>query len=246
MSRRTRRKVYVVAVAGLVGATAPLWAPPLLSRVPAFRVQEVGVVGTRYVPPAEVMALAGVDSSASVWDDPSAWERRVASHRLVRDAQVRRSGLHRLEVRVQEVEPVALVATPRLVPVDRRGRVLQLDPAEHELDLPVLAGDPAVEDEVVTGDTTRALLAALVELRSAEPSFVAQASELTPARGGAVTVHMVGAGSCDRILLPRDKPAAALRRVEMALGEHAGRGGRVEEADARFADQVILRPEAGA
>lgn len=245
MNRRTRRKAYVVAVAGLVGATAPLWAPPLLARVPAFRVQEVGVAGTRYVPAAEVMALADVDSTASVWDDPSAWERRVASHRLVREARVRRAGLHRLEIRVEEVEPVALVATPRLVPVDARGRALPLDPAEHELDLPVLAGAPRLEEGVVTGDTTRALLEVLGELRAAEPSFVAQASELAPAPGGAVVVHMVGSGACDRILLPREAPARALRRVEMALGEHADRG-PVEEADARFEDQVVLRPEAGA
>lgn len=245
MTRRTRRRLYAVAMAAVVGLVAPLWAPPLLSDVELFRVEKVEVTGLRYVPPAEVLRRADVGEGASVWDDPSGWEARVRAHPLVREAEVLRTGIQRLEIRVQEVEPVALVSTPELTPVDRRGRVLPLDPARGGLDLPILDGEPAVEDGRVTGPDVVSLLEILVSLEEAEPGFVREASEFRLLADGGVEVFMAsGEGTARRILLPRESPVQGLARIEMALGEHGGTSD-LAAADARFEGQVVLRRKGG-
>jgi hypothetical protein len=245
MTRRTRRRIYAVAVAAAVGLGAPLWAPPLLSDVELFRVEKVEVTGVRYVSPAEVLRRADVEEGASVWDDPSGWASRVRAHPMVRDAEVLRTGIQRLEIRVREVEPVALVSTPELTPVDRRGRILPLDPARGGLDLPILHGEAAVEDGRITGPEVVSLLGILVALEEAEPGFVGEASEFRILEPGGVEVFMTsGEGTARRILLPRESPVRGLARIEMALGEHAG-SSELAGADARFDGQVVLRSEGG-
>lgn len=254
MTRRGWRRLYVVGLATAVGLSAPLWAPPALSRVDAFEVEEVGVVGARYVPPDEIAALADVGPDASVWADPGSWEERVRAHPLVRDAEVRRAGLHRLEIRVRETEPVALVATPAIVPVDEDGRVLPLDPAATALDLPIVAGEVEVREDRVVSRPALRLLEVLVALAEYDPVFVGQISQLRhvgdaagdPGAAGAehgAEILMARSGYTERILLPGDVPVRALRRVELALARH---GAPVASADARFDGQVVLRPGDGA
>ncbi len=232
----------MVSVAAAVGLSAPVWAPPLLARMDAFRVETVGVTGVRYCPPEEIVRRADVEPDASVWDDPSRWEARVREHPLVRDARVVRTGRHRLEIRVTEVEPVALAATPELVPLDREGRTLPLDPAESRLDLPILGGEAEVRDGRLAEGEARRLLDVLVRLREAEPGFVGQASEFRALEHGGVAVWMgADADGARKVLLPGDRPVRALGRVEMALGAHDG--GTVAAADARFDGQVVLQLE---
>ncbi|HKK08477.1 MAG TPA: FtsQ-type POTRA domain-containing protein [Gemmatimonadota bacterium] len=238
MTRRTRRRLYAATVAAVVGAGAPVWAPALLSRLPAFRVEEVGVVGTRYVPPDRVAALAAVEPDASVWDDPSRWEDRVRSDPLVADARVRRTGAHRIEIRVTEVQPVALVPTPDLVAVDSGGRVLPLDPSDADLDLPIVGQGAKVEGGSVSDARTLELLRVLDRLRSTDPGFVRSASQLVRVPGG-VEVFMADGAYAARVLLPPASPDSALRRVEAALAARGGRG-EVERADARFDGQVVV------
>lgn len=243
LSRRARRRLCVLGAAAAAGATLPLWAPGLLGVFPAFRVERIEVVGTRHVPPDEVVRLARVDSAASVWDDPAPWEARVRAHPLVLQARVHRRGLRALEIRVVEDRPVALAATPRLVPVNAEGRLLPLDPAEAALDLPVLEGLARVEDGRLAGETPRALAALLGRLEEYDPGFVQNVSEIGRLEDGAVEVRMLDSAHCARILLPAGDPLLGLRRVEMALASAAGRAAL---ADARFEGQVVLRLEEGA
>lgn len=240
MNRRTRRRAAAVGLAALVGATSPAWAPPVLGRMSAFRVEGVEVTGNRYLPADSVAARAAVPDSASVWHDPEPWLERLRSHPLVREASVRRSGLDRLEFRIVEVEPVALVPTPTLVPVDAEGTILPLDPARASLDLPILGTRPETENERVTDEETRRLLDLVVRLRETERAFVETASEFTPGPGGSVEVRLVAEGACEKVLLPAADPLDGLRRVEMALGDYRGKAA-VEAADARFEGQVVLR-----
>lgn len=242
MNRRARRRLYVLAVAALAGVGAPTWAPPLLSGVPAFRVEEVEVVGARYVPPDEIARLAAVEEGASVWDDPGPWEARVREHPLVRDARIRRAGLHRVEIRVDEREPVALAAVPEVVPVSAEAAVLPLDPAESALDLPLVTGPGRVVEGRLRGGLAGELLEVLARLRRHDPGFVEQISELRPLRGGNVEILLRGGAPAGRILLPISDPLRALRRVELALARHGEgrRGSRVAWADARFDGQVVL------
>jgi cell division septal protein FtsQ len=241
LTRRTRRRLFVVGTTALIGGTLPLWVPQLLAKLPAFRVARVEVVGTRYVAPDEIARLAAVDPDASVWDDTGLWEHAVEAHPLVSDAHVRRTGLRTLEIRVTEDRPVALAATPELVPVNADGRVLPLDPTEVALDLPVLGGTWSVDHERLTEAEPRRLVALLAELEAYDAAFIAQVSEITCRLDGSVEILMLPAARTARILLPSDAPLRGLQRVELALGDAGATS--ISVADARFSGQVVLRME---
>lgn len=242
----------MAVAASTLGAAAPLWAPPLLSTVPAFRVGRVEVMGARLLGEEEVRRLAALPPGASVWDDQGPVETRVAAHPLVEEARARRVGARTLRLRVREREPVALVATPRLVAVDREGRILPLAPARHALDLPILMPErrgselqAELEGDRLTGAAERRLLELLARLGEHDPALVERISELRAVPGNGVELRLLEGSGAERLLLPLREPLDALRRVEAALAE-AARTETPVTADARFRGMVVLRGKEGA
>ena len=238
LTRRGRRRAVFIGTIGMVVVSVPLWVPRLLGSLPAFRVEHMQVTGARYVDPNEVVRLAGVDSTNSVWDDPAEWERRVEAHPLILDARIRRAGIRTLEMLVVEDRPVAFAATPVLVPVNEEGRVLPLDPSRAHLDLPILIGASEPRAGRLEDEPTLRLLAVLDELEAYSPDFIFNVSEVRWADGGWVEVTMLPNANAGRLLLPAGDPVAALRRIEMALGETEDTD--VVTADGRFEGQVVL------
>lgn len=241
LTRRGRRRLFVIATAGLLGLSVPAWVPRLLATLPAFRVEQVEVIGTRYVPPDEVKALVAPGPEASVWDDLDVWEERVRGHPMIREAKVRREGLHALQVVVVEKRPLALVATPELRPVNAEGRLLPLDVTRAGLDLPIIHGVVRVEaDSVVDGDV-REIARLLDALDRAQPEFLAVVSEVGVASDGGYEFLMLPSADAGTVLLPAEEPVRALRRISFALGQVDDP--RVRKADARFEGQVVLTRE---
>ena len=238
LTRRGRRKLFVILIAAACGFSVPVWVPRLLSTLPAFRFVEVRVSGTHLARPEEVRSYAGVEPEASVWDDPRPWEARVREHPLIRDATARRLDAGVLEITVVEERPVALVATPELRPLGGDGRLLPLDPSAQRLDLPIVGGPVAMEGDFVAGADLRALAALLEGMHRTRRDFISLVSEVRLAeRGGYRFLLLPGAGA-DVVLLPREDALRALDRVSIALGQVED--GRVARADARFGAQVVL------
>ena len=237
--------MIVVSTAGALGLGAPFWAPPVLGTLPVFRVERVEVAGNVFVGRDDVLQLAAIGPEASVWDDGSAWEARVRSHALVREARVRRVGMRGIEIRVTEVQPLALVMEETLVPVDEEGRVLPLDPSVWGLNLPVLTGGDGedggvdVEDGRVSDALARGALHALAALKEYDDAFFGQISELWPRDAESLEIELIESGRTGRVLLLAADAVRGLRRVELALGHAADSAASV--ADARFEGQVVLR-----
>jgi len=245
VNRRTRRRIVVVGFCALAGVSVPLWVPPMLGSMSMFRVEHVRVTGTRHASPDRLLQLAGIKPTASVFDDPAPWEARIRADALVRQVRVHRAGFHSIELRVTEVEPVAFAIAKRLVPLDRDGRVMPIDPAAQHLDLPILDARPALDGGRLRGDSARALLAALVRLHDAEPGFVRQISEVRARAGGALECRMIEESHAQTVVLPLAAPVRGLARVKAALTAMSGSGLTVRSADARFSGQVVLRVEEG-
>lgn len=243
MTRRTRRRLFVIGGSALVGTTLPIWVPALFSSLPTFRVERVEVSGTVYVAPDEIVRLADVSTEASVWDDPSAWEARVAGHPMIVEARVRRNGMNGVEIQVTEERPVALVATPTLVAVNAEGRILPLNPWEKGVDLPIVRGTAEVHADRVETQAHRDIVRLLGRLGVYDAAFVAQISEIWWTEQGALEILMLPSAHAGRIVLSAARPVQSLRRVELALDEAGDR--RVEMVDARFEDRVVLRFEEG-
>ncbi len=242
MSRIVRRRLVVILAAALLGVTLPDWAPAMLSHLPLFAVAEVDVEGTLFTSPEEIRELAALGSESSIWDDPSPWEQRVEAHPLVMAARARRSGLHRITLRIDEVVPVAVAATPRLVPIDSEGQILPIDPALHMLDLPIVSRLGSVQDHSLHPDSDRRVVGVLAELLEVRPAVFATISEarVTPA-GDGVELILLEASPASRMILPMSDPLLGLRRIEAALRSRPN-SDPVFEVDARFSGQVVIRP----
>lgn len=239
MNRRTRRRLFVVLTAAGAGVLSPLWGPLALRNLPIFGVEDVRVLETRFVEPETVRELASLAPDASVFDDMRPVERRLARHPLIVEARVRRTGLHRLDVLVREMRPVAFVATPGLVPVDADGRALELDPAGRALDLPILAA-ATVSDGRVEPETARRALDVLEQVSTLDSAFARRISELRPVQGASVEFVLLPDSPLERVVLPFRDPVEAFLRVGSAVSLAENRG-PVQEADARFANEVVIR-----
>src|SRR5213079_2181876 len=104
-----------VTLAGALTIGLALVAWPHLrdaaARHPYFAVREVVVRDHHRLPADEVRAAAGIEPGMSIWDvDAAAAEARLAAHRWIRSARVRRELPHRVVIEVREERPLAIVA----------------------------------------------------------------------------------------------------------------------------------------
>lgn len=219
---------------------AALVARTVLAGVDWFRVRSVRVEGVRYLGTEEVERLASVPSEANLWDDTEPVADRVRAHPLVRSVVVRRRLPGTLVVRVEEREPVGLVPTPTLQPVDRDGHMLPIDPTEESLDLPVIR--PA-RDLRGTPDPAAIAAAARETARLAEvdPTFWSGISVVT--EDGAHDVVVEWGEPAVRLRFRAPLAQVRLKEALAVLADDANRnGGRLPAiVDLRFADQVVVR-----
>lgn len=238
-----RRRALRIAAAGLVLATAasaPLWGPPALRRVPLFDADRVEVSGTRMLAPHEVVAASGIRIGASVWTDPAAWEAALRDHPVIASAEVERRLPATLRIRITEKRPAAFVQAGTLRPATAEGELLPVDPARVPVDLP-LAGTAPDTAHRVRDQQALALLREAGRLADADPMLMARVSELRAGPDGALRVRL--AHPAADVLLPAGAEEPRLTQLRATLDDVARRipaGGRAV-VDARFADQVVVR-----
>jgi cell division protein FtsQ len=226
--RRRRRWWRLALVAGAIAlvATAPWWGPRVLAEMSFFRLRRVQVVGARYVRADSIVALLGVDTTRSIWDETDQLAERVRTHPQVSDVEISRRAPGTLVVTVTERIPVAFVPTARgLQPLDASGRTLPIDPSRVNVDLPVLA----------RRDTS--VLRLLGELRERSPQIYERVSAARRAARGEIVLEMgpIKVRAMDDVSVER---LADILPVEADL---ARRQARVAELDLRYRDQVIAR-----
>lgn len=240
MTTRTATLIRAAALLTLAGvliggvALALSRGPARLASFELFKVREVVVEGVRWTRAIDLREHLALPDSASVWHDLDRWAERLAEHDMIVEASVRRRLPATLVFGVVEREPVALLATPELVAVDRDGRELPLDPAERRVDLPVLepSGSPT---------QTRALLQALDRMR-VDPDFYAALSAVEPdERGGIVAYWGRDPQVTFRLGLPIEphRLGEAVQVLDDALQRFPDRP--LREVDLRFVEQVVVR-----
>lgn len=241
MTRQSRRRLTVALTSALVGISSPVWGPPILRGIPAFHVKTVDVVGTRFASDADLRQMSGIDSLSSIWDDPGSWESSIVEHPLVAEARVVRAGPDRLRIEVREVRPVALVPVPGLVAVDGDGYRLDVDPAVHRLDLPILR-DATIDSATgrIREEEARRSLAVLEEIDLLAPEFVERVSEVLPLDSEAFDLKLMDGSIVESITLPYRDASRAFLQAAAAIQAAAERG-VIVSADARYAEKVFVR-----
>lgn len=216
-------------------------APETLASMELFRVDRIQLQGARYLELDEAVARAGIPEGLSVWDDLDVLSERLATHPLVMEARVGRRLPSTLVLRVREREPVALVPTPGLVPVDAEGRFLPIDPVQHALDLPLLRPTLELEGRVLSSGELRTLVGEVNRIAELEPVLAASISEASLDAWGDAVVHLVEPRTAlqYRPPLTPDRLEEAYRVLADAMQRRPDEIPAV--IDLRFADQVVVR-----
>jgi hypothetical protein len=223
---RARLRRGALALAAVAVLAFPWWGRLIASKLSFFRVRRVEIVGVRYVAPSDILARLRVDTTRSVWDDPTPLERRVAAHPQVGNVSISRKLPGTLVVNVVENLPIAMVSTERgFLVFDDRGRQLPLDPSRVPVDLPIAA----------RRDT--ALFSLLARVRSERPTIFARLSDVARVGDREVLFHFESLAVRAMLDVTPDR-LAEIFPVEADL---AKRQARVAELDLRFRDQVIAR-----
>ena len=240
--------IRVIGVVGIVaiGVLTPTWGPELLSGVAAFRARDLVFEGRIYVPEAEVVALAGIGPTTSVWTSLEELESRLREHPLIRTVEIERELPDRLVIRLGERVPVALVPTPTLRPVDREGRYLPIDPAEWQLDLPLIEPrvEPGREKVAPRPDRLRSLAGLAAEMMG-DAVFWTRVSTIREREGGGIVAEWV----TPEVAFHLD-PGTTLRKLQRGVraltAELASpENGLPRAVDLRWADQVYVCSRSG-
>ena len=232
--RRILRRIGA-GLAALIVIVSPWWGRAALRQLDFFRVRRVEIDGTRYVSPDEIVSRLRIDTTASLFDDVGPLEKRVRQHPSVRDVHIERKLPGTLLVRITENLPVALVqAAAGLVAVDATGRLLPINPATADVDLPVLA----VRDTFT--------LRVLGDVRERSPAIFARIGEVRRfPRGGSFYLLFrlteTPSNLAHDVLASGDVTAERLADIVPVEQDLARRKLRPTELDLRFRDQVVAR-----
>jgi hypothetical protein len=236
----------------LVGVLLGLGLAGLLTRAAlagisggsAFAVEEVRVEGTRYLDPAELLAVARIeelDARGLAAADLERIGELVAAHPLVARVGVRRSLPAAVVIEITERVPVAYLPGEPVRGVDATGQIMtEIDPAAYG-SLPFVTG--LLEEASGWERELARALAALARVKELAPGFYDQVSEVCPAGGEEMAFVLVG--DAVRVRLSEPWLEATLPSVTALLEEGRRRCTPLGEVDLRYAGTVIYRQRKG-
>lgn len=215
--------------------------PDILARLARFRVSAVEVRGARYLDPEEIRQW--IPAYQDERGGARSLEERIRAHWLVEDAAVQSLPGDTVEIVIRERPPVGLVATPALNPVDPGGDHLPLDPALHQLDLPILRPMTQQSGTLTLPEQQQiqAMAGEVHRLGELHPDFARSVSEVVWTPQSTLTARFSGTEAVLHF-----QPPLSVRRLREGLAALADALSRAPEravtvADLRFADQVVVR-----
>jgi len=108
---------------------------------PYFAIRELALEGAETVDPAAILEWAGVHEGENIFaQSASQIEERLREHPWIAQASVRRQLPGRLDLRIREHVPVAVLALERLYLVSEEGALFKEVEADDSTDLPIITG----------------------------------------------------------------------------------------------------------
>jgi cell division protein FtsQ len=247
--KRTWRALAWPAVRyGLVAAVASLAVyrgVQVSANAHLLQVNRIVVHGNERLSKGEVLAvLSGLRGESLLWTDLEAWRRRLLSSPWVRDAALRRSLPATVDVVVSERQPIGIgrINGGDMYLVDERGVIIdQYGPQYADLDLPIIDGLAAVNQDGSLTDERRADLAArLMTALRAKPQVARRVSQIDVADLHNAAVILSGDSAV--IQLGEDQFLPRLQgylELAPALRERVA---DIDYVDLRFDDRIYVRP----
>jgi cell division protein FtsQ len=210
-----------------------------------LEVDRIVVHGNERLSKGEVLAvLSGLRGESLLWTDLDAWRRRLLSSPWVRDAALRRSLPATVDVVVSERQPIGIgrINGGDMYLVDERGVIIdQYGPQYADLDLPIIDGLAAVNQDGSLTDERRADLAArLMTALRAKPQVARRVSQIdvTDLHNAAVILS----GDPAVIQLGEDQFLQRLQAYLELAPALRERVADIDYVDLRFDDRIYVRP----
>ena len=247
--KRTWRALAWPAIRyGLVAAVASLAVyrgVQVSANAHLLQVNRIVVHGNERLSKGEVLAvLSGLRGESLLWTDLEAWRRRLLSSPWVRDAALRRSLPATVDVVVSERQPIGIgrINGGDMYLVDERGVIIdQYGPQYADLDLPIIDGLAAVNQDGSLTDERRADLAArLMTALRAKPPVARRVSQIDVTDLHNASVILSGDPAVIQLgedqFLPR---LQSYLELAPALRERVA---DIDYVDLRFDDRIYVRP----
>lgn len=210
----------------------------------SFSIQRVEVEGCVFLQPEDVMKAANIPLSTPIMQlDLRVVQQRVEQMPMVKNVSVARQFPATIAIRIEELQPIALLNSDGLHPIDDLGKILPMPNRFKVLDLPVLSGAVVTTKTNVTRLNRNGLagIEYLTALRKYDNALYYDISEARlDSRGGLVLYLMeesvpVLMGK-EQWLEKSERLAVVMQHLKTQTG-----GLKVAEFDLRFAGQVIAR-----
>ena len=210
-----------------------------------LEVNRIVVHGNDRLSKGEVLAvLGGLRGESLLWTDLDAWRRRLLASPWVRDAALRRSLPSTVEVVVSERQPIGIgrINGGDMYLVDERGVIIdQYGPQYADLDLPIIDGLSAVNQDGSLTDERRAELAArLMTALRAKPLVARRVSQIDVSDLHNASVILNGDTAV--IQLGEDQFLPRLQGYLELAPTLRERVADIDYVDLRFDDRIYVRP----
>jgi cell division septal protein FtsQ len=237
--RRGIRVLQVLLVGGMLWGVPSGWAVfrQYVYFHPYFAVTDIAVEAEAPFSPEEILTHSGLIRGMSVWEiDSQQVEERLLTISGIRAAQVQREFPQRVAIHVQTCRPVAVIARPTVTYLDDRGESFTLPSQQPELDLPYVTG---LTEMPLDSEATRAALRGVLPLLPLATVWAEPLSEIHWDQRRGYTLFLVRRHITIR--LGGEAEPEKFAQIGMVLA-HLPDDGSAAIVDARFANQVVVRP----
>jgi len=210
----------------------------------SFSIQRVEVIGCEILQTDDVMKAANVPLSTPIMQlDLRAVQQRVEQMPMVKNVSVARQFPATIAIRIEEVQPIALLNNDGLHPIDDLGNILPMPRRFKVLDLPVLSGAVVTTRTNVPRLNHNGLSAIeyLTALRKYDSALYHDISESRLDSRGGLVLYLMEEGV--PVLMGKEQWLEKSERLSVVMKHLKTQSGalHVAEFDLRFAGQVIAR-----
>ena len=210
-----------------------------------FKLDEVVVGGSKRLATEQVVALSNIRTGTNTFSlDLKLIGQKIEENPWVEKASVRRIFPRKIEIRVTERKPVAIVNLDYLYYLDEQGEIFKSLDSQDQLDYPVITGfdqQRALRHDQNYAQRLERIVQLLSDLQKRQHLSLAQVSEIHQQENGGLSLYTLEDGV--RIKLGRSDFSRKLDRLERIYAQLSSKLHMLEYIDLNVEDKVIVRIE---
>ncbi len=203
-----------------------------------FALKEVTIVGNQFIRDAEIEDLTKLTGVKNIlYLDTEAIEDLLTSHPLIKEAHVKRQLPSSLTIEIVERQPLALLNTTRLTPIDAAGSLIKDYRAEMLHDYPIIS-NIRLKDQSFELKT---ILDFLQYVKSREFALYSEISEISYSDEVGIFFSLIKGASVFWGQLEKHDKIENLRLVLRKALTQDSTLSNIEYFDVRFKNQVVVK-----